>query len=870
MIFHTQKFIKLCAVPARSSAVGNWQLSVLADRWIQRWALSPNGVETYLFEDYDMFKQIRDAFHQKLWSHCDISGMDVRLLDMHATGERTVLVLATAINASFTPQFHYALCTFVEQVAGSSGGGAANNSAYTLKNFCQLRYSTFVSSAHANAATTTSPTSATSPTPAATSPATTADPKGPVMRMLVDAATGLVYIFDEKCVLQVTLSGNGELCGSGEPSDKMEFNNSAERVMTGTLIERQAVFFLRQLGFAIVASEGGPQFDEALSEFLDRGTAADADASANGNYLSQSMAGAADYDNLTMLELNPDDVLDHTDAISQLKAAFIYHLKKNAQKCAEVLADLLDADTETNIDAIVVRIAYDLVDDVPAADPRWEEQISRQPAAAALGSSMSMQISQQLKEKKLVLQYFIEFLHATALWPRLAAHDESIGAASGSNAAVQRPTGLILSDISEKVVAAIALKKIHTSHARLIDDAIQTVLRQRNENSSSSSITLNSTLTAQDLFYVKVTRVHEIVKVLATMASDGAATGTSTSSGMILPPVASNGNDLPTGNRLTAHQFADINAIVLAVLADVFKARGQHYALFAIPVPVIKRHEYVPWTGQSGRIGLRDALQQLATGTLRNGARATGEPELRQRLYKQLVEMIDYVLDGRKSYLDSVQETDKYSVLLQQYEAQRADLIQPLVQDRQYELATKLAEKYLDFQTLVQICDATQNQPRLDEYIRKYQHLNFSQFAINWHLRQNKRGDLFERFKHNQADLSRFLADHPSLAWVQAVFNGDMSNAGRVLIELADAEAELLARKKTILSLAKLVSLAAEEDLRAQVTAIDAELRLVGFQEAIRADVLETYGYEANEPKVLKPVEIINVSVNVKPSCFCD
>lgn len=225
-----------------------------------------------------------------------------------------------------------------------------------------------------------------------------------------------------------------------------------------------------------------------------------------------------------------------------------------------------------------------------------------------------------------------------------------------------------------------------------------------------------------------------------------------------------------------------------------------------------------------------------------------------------MVELVDFLLDGRKAYLDSLADTEKYTVLLQQYEAQRNDLIQPLVDDGQYELATKLAEKYLDFQILLQICDRTENQPRLDEYIAKYAALNFSQFAINWHLKQNKRGDLFERFKHQQADLSRFLMDHPSLAWVQAVFNGDLDKAGRVLFDLATSETELIDRKKTMLSLAKLVSLAADDDMRAQIENINGELRLIDFQKQLPAHLLRAFGYDETDQKVLRAEEIVNVS----------
>lgn len=69
-------------------------------------------------------------------------------------------------------------------------------------------------------------------------------------------------------------------------------------------------------------------------------------------------------------------------------------------------------------------------------------------------------------------------------------------------------------------------------------------------------------------------------------------------------------------------------------------------------------------------------LHQIAI-TLKHGIRSTGEPELRQRHFRQLVDLVDFVLDGRKAYLESIKDTDKYGVMLQQYESQRSDLIYP-------------------------------------------------------------------------------------------------------------------------------------------------------------------------------------------------
>lgn len=190
------------------------------------------------------------------------------------------------------------------------------------------------------------------------------------------------------------------------------------------------------------------------------------------------------------------------------------------------------------------------------------------------------------------------------------------------------------------------------------------------------------------------------------------------------------------------------------------------------------------------------------------------------------------------------------------------------VDAEQYELAAKLSEKYLDFQILVVICDKTNNQARLDEYIERYKEYDFSQFAISWHMRQNKQGDIFHRFKGNQAELARFLSDHPSLAWIQLVFNGELAQAADVLLALAQNEKELLNRKRVMLSLSKLCALAAEGDFSAQITEINSEVRLLDLQEQIPVDILNIYGYDIKNAKVLSPEEIVDVSsLNMGPTC---
>ena len=56
-------------IRAENTGNSEWIISVLADRWIQRWLFTPYGNETFLFEDSEVVRKIRDAFHKKFWQN---------------------------------------------------------------------------------------------------------------------------------------------------------------------------------------------------------------------------------------------------------------------------------------------------------------------------------------------------------------------------------------------------------------------------------------------------------------------------------------------------------------------------------------------------------------------------------------------------------------------------------------------------------------------------------------------------------------------------------------------------------------------------------------------------------------------------------
>lgn len=132
------------------------------------------------------------------------------------------------------------------------------------------------------------------------------------------------------------------------------------------------------------------------------------------------------------------------------------------------------------------------------------------------------------------------------------------------------------------------------------------------------------------------------------------------------------------------------------------KQRGDYFSPKSIFIP--KSCEYLPWTAAPGNEGLRDCITMqvvfLALSsafeiislytllfrlifilqhslTLKYGARATGELDLKNRFYEQLVSLTDILLDGRRSHVNSTRGEPKFEALQHQYENSRLSLITP-------------------------------------------------------------------------------------------------------------------------------------------------------------------------------------------------
>ncbi|XP_071370719.1 nuclear pore complex protein Nup133-like, partial [Centroberyx affinis] len=199
------------------------------------------------------------------------------------------------------------------------------------------------------------------------------------------------------------------------------------------------------------------------------------------------------------------------------------------------------------------------------------------------------------------------------------------------------------------------------------------------------------------------------------------------------------------------------------------------------------------------------------------------DSELRGALCEQLVALLDIYLGGYVAQLTSLQQRrppgaqqERYNSLEMEYSQRRSELLAPLLELGQYQWVAALAEKYCDFDILVQMCEQTDNQSRLQHYMTKFADQNFADFLFRWYLEKGKRGKLLSQPAAQHQQLASFLQAHQHLSWLHHIHVHDYQSAHRTLYTQANMETRYFVKKKTLLALSKLTALAsdtADEDL---------------------------------------------------------
>ncbi|XP_053999157.1 nuclear pore complex protein Nup133 [Hylaeus anthracinus] len=612
-------------------------------------------------------------------------------------------------------------------------------------------------------------------------------------------------IYNESLVLVVN-------CMSEHERDEIQFVRKGDSILGGALCSGTPVLFTKNFGLVSIIPTDFPSQDFNINY---------ADTSTDCTYRPNTHV-------FTSLISNEEvqNMFYSSDGATQLRAAFLLSLRQNKTQCEEILSQLFPLqevpvmDIDASIDTLALKVAQDLIDDYPANDPRWS---NHRDLSMTINAVTSMQIPNQLEGKQKALDLYILFLKEHELWNRFGAV---------TYRGIIASTPHVLREYAEKIVAALTIYSLQNRYSDIVDTVIEQTL--------SPESYVSDELTARDIFYRKVSKVHNF-----------------------LPVLVSNAREVTQSERPiqhVAHYIMQVNAILLSVLHEVLKYR-QHNAERFIPArDLTDITEYFPWTTAIGKSGLGNCLTTMYNLTLKHGVTGTNDSAVRNDLYEQLVGLIDLILDGRKDQLESVRGTDMFEIYTKEYETYRTNLIQPLIKEEQYDSAAMLAEKYCDFASLIQICELTNNKNRLDGYIGKFSNHDFVGYLFSWYVKDGRQGQLVEKCRRGgTTELTEKLAEHPTLSWVQAALTDNLSSAAITLHSLAIQESELVTRKKSMLSLAKLALLASDDSHEDFVSRIDNELALIAHQEDLPTQVLTTYGYDVEKLRVFTPTELITL-----------
>ncbi|KAM3623609.1 uncharacterized protein V6R79_013158 [Siganus canaliculatus] len=605
--------------------------------------------------------------------------------------------------------------------------------------------------------------------------------------------------------------------GRGGPNDeKISFNSPGDGVRGAGCCANLPVFFSQNSGLvAVVARESASILPETMEDSL-----------------CSSLAAAPE---LTAMETSTRaEPVAQEDKTKLLKAAFLQFCRNDLVGAQTVTDELFPADGEegAELDAVVTQINLDLVDDYPASDPRWAESVPDESAGFPLTSLI---ILHQLEDKMKAHGCFMDFLLQVGLLERL------------SQATVRSSpmaTRLLLCEHAEKLQAAMVLKNHHAKHPELLNRAINISLQR-------SNTTVPPSLTAADVFFREVSQISSVFDCLLEEEE------------RVLKE-----------NPVDSVQWAEVVLAVNSIVKDSLQAAGQYRetkaSMYRAAENAPTEPEYIPWTASGGSGGIRNVISRQHEIILRS-VYPNADSELRSALCEQLVALLDIYLSGYVAQLTSLQQQrplgaqqERYNSLEMEYSQRRSELLSPLLDLGQYKWVAALAEKYCDFDILVQMCEQTDNQSCLQHYMTKFADQNFADFLFRWYMEKGKRGKLLSQPAAQHQQLASFLQSHQHLSWLHHIHVHNYGSAHRTLYNQANTETRYFVKKKTLLALSKLTLLASDlpdDELNKQVDDIVEQERFLLHQETLPRQLLEEKQQNPDTMPVLSAHNLIQLYI---------
>ncbi|XP_065836499.1 nuclear pore complex protein Nup133-like [Oscarella lobularis] len=534
----------------------------------------------------------------------------------------------------------------------------------------------------------------------------------------------------------------------------------------------------------------------------------------------------------------PKPIRLRADFLEQLREAFVLYCQKedNKTNVMTIASDLHSAVERAGptmssvLDAAVISLSLEIIDDAPHSDPRWAEASS-----SVLSSSSAVIIFEHLRSKIQVHDLFLQFLSDAGFLPHLRV----VGVDDR-----RLPTVFALCEHQEKVVAAIELRKKHNEHVELIDSLLDRVLDEHVNLSQHSSVT------AVDLFYKNVSSVHLVASWIFDEQRNRLNTRLAPEEASVLIETACSIQKVMIDGAL-AHREAKAGQLGLGALPPTLtaelKALGPRFAF---------------WTDIEVDGSIRDTLtKQLMLLIEYRQAFADSE----SIYYWTLAGLADVVLTSYMQQIELYKKIDFDDPFVDQlrkkFSQGKQMTIMPIVDHGLDDLAASLAEKYREFAVLMRLF--ADDKQRLCNYAEQYEDEGFVDFMFQWYIDEGFIDKLLDVPDEFCARLTDFLDSnsYPQLASLHHIRTRSFDRAHDVLSGLA-TEKDTVSEKKTLLSIAKIALFASDKEVDERdekLDYIDSQLDVILHQENLPDDVKERASLNLDSAPPLNPLQLIDL-----------
>jgi nuclear pore complex protein Nup133 len=509
--------------------------------------------------------------------------------------------------------------------------------------------------------------------------------------------------------------------------------------------------------------------------------------------------------------------------MTQLQQSFMLYLNNKWPEAKSLCSKLFPSSSfipniDTPGDLASIRMSQMILNEVPSADPRW----------GGPNDVGSVIIINQLKDKQEAHRSFIRFLTDMGLFDLLTCVTIRGGVML---------TRHVLCEHAEKIASSVVLK---TNQNRYVDDVIKKVVQGRVDSTH-----IRPGLSAQDIFYSELTNIDEIFQGLVDYLN--ATT--------IEPNV---------DNLL---MIIDIASVIKLMLGEALHYRNMHEKIYVgCNASHGEEPEYLPWTASDGgSFGTREIIRRLLFMMLEcwSGCRDKPLSDSDQQMFWNVYgELVVIMFTGISDLLESIKKRDDQQRELEvedYFENHKKEFIQSILDYNQFQVSLQLAEKFNHFPTLIQVCEEQNSIELLKKYFAKYQSKGFGDHLFKHCLDNGKKKQLLSYSSIFPEPLTQFLSSHPDLLWIHYLTIKDYSKASNVLSGLSSEEERFLAKKKTMLSMNKLLLLTQKSsfEVDSELELINRELKKVEIQEQISNDVLEGAGFDPMQAPPFPPETVI-------------